>query len=112
MLKIYANPAGLERAEARNLGALLDEEKRELSRALVDRVVVRDGKVERVELRCKDKDCLAPTYCWGRSSVFVDSALMYPSLPPALLDWATVLAYVSFTLFIAWRVLAPKKSDR
>ena len=31
------------------LGAPLDEEKRELSRALVDRVVVRDRKVERVE---------------------------------------------------------------
>jgi len=42
----------------------------------------------------------------------VESAPNVPSLPPALLDWATVLAYVSFTLFIAWRVLAPKKSDR
>jgi len=30
---------------------LLDEEKRELYRALVDRVVVKDGQVERVELK-------------------------------------------------------------
>lgn len=28
---------------------------------------------------------------------------------PALLDWATVLGYVSFTVFIAWRILASKR---